>query len=35
VEGIEVVRKIGKTKTGAQNRPVTPITITSVKIERP
>jgi peptidyl-prolyl cis-trans isomerase A (cyclophilin A) len=34
VEGIDVVRKIGKTQTGAQNRPVTPITINSVKIER-
>ena len=35
VDGMDVVRKIGKTPTGPQNRPVTPITITSVTIERP
>jgi hypothetical protein len=35
IEGIDVVRKIGQTKTGAQDRPVTPITIQSVTIERP
>ena len=34
VEGMDVVRKIGKTKTGPGDRPVTPITITSVTIER-
>jgi cyclophilin family peptidyl-prolyl cis-trans isomerase len=34
VEGMEVVRKIGNTPTGANNRPITPITITSVKIDK-
>lgn len=34
VEGLDVIRKIGKTKTGPGDRPVTPITITSVTIER-
>lgn len=34
VEGMDVVRKIGKTKTGPGDRPVTPISITSVTIER-
>jgi peptidyl-prolyl cis-trans isomerase A (cyclophilin A) len=34
VEGIEIIRKIGKTKTGPGDRPVTPISITSVTIER-
>ena len=33
-EGMEIVRKIGKAKTGSQDRPVTPITLQSVKIER-
>ena len=34
VEGLDVVRKIGSTKTGVQDRPVTPIVIQSVTIER-
>lgn len=34
VEGMDVVEKIGKTKTGAQDRPVADVTIKSVKIER-
>lgn len=34
VEGIDVVNKIGSTKTGVQDRPVTPIVIQSVTIER-
>jgi peptidyl-prolyl cis-trans isomerase A (cyclophilin A) len=33
VEGMDVVRKIGKVPTGAANKPVTPVTM-SVKIER-
>jgi len=33
-EGIEVIRAIGKVQTGSQDRPVKPITIESVKIER-
>ena len=33
-EGIEVIRAVGKTQTGAQDRPAKPITIESVKIER-
>jgi len=33
VEGMDVVRKIGKVPTGAGNKPVTPVTM-SVKIER-
>jgi peptidyl-prolyl cis-trans isomerase A (cyclophilin A) len=33
-EGMDVVRKIGGTKTGAQDRPVKPIVIQTVKIER-
>jgi len=33
VEGMDVVRKIGTTKTGPGDRPVTPVTM-SVKIER-
>jgi peptidyl-prolyl cis-trans isomerase A (cyclophilin A) len=33
-EGMDVVRKIGSTKTGAQDRPVKPIVIQTVKIER-
>ena len=34
VKGMDVVQKIGKTKTGAQNRPTTEQTIKSVKIVR-
>jgi peptidyl-prolyl cis-trans isomerase A (cyclophilin A) len=34
VEGMDVVSKIGKTKTAAQDRPVKPIVIESVTIER-
>jgi peptidyl-prolyl cis-trans isomerase A (cyclophilin A) len=34
VEGMDVVSKIGKTKTGAMDRPITPIVIESVTIER-
>lgn len=34
VEGLPVVMKIGATKTGSGDRPVDPIRITSVKIER-
>ena len=33
VDGMDVVRKIGKVPTGAGNKPVTPVTM-SVKIER-
>jgi cyclophilin family peptidyl-prolyl cis-trans isomerase len=33
-DGMDVVRKIGKTPTGAQDRPLTPIVIQTVKIER-
>jgi peptidyl-prolyl cis-trans isomerase A (cyclophilin A) len=33
-EGMDVVRKIGSTKTGAQDRPVKPIVIQTIKIER-
>jgi peptidyl-prolyl cis-trans isomerase A (cyclophilin A) len=33
VEGMDVVRKIGKVPTGAANKPVTPVTM-NVKIER-
>jgi peptidyl-prolyl cis-trans isomerase A (cyclophilin A) len=33
-DGMDVVRKIGKTKTAAGDRPVTDVVITSVKIER-
>jgi peptidyl-prolyl cis-trans isomerase A (cyclophilin A) len=32
VEGLEVVQKIGKVKTGAQDRPVTPIVVQKVAI---
>jgi peptidyl-prolyl cis-trans isomerase A (cyclophilin A) len=35
VEGMDVVRKIGKAKTASQDRPATAITIESVTIERP
>lgn len=34
VEGMDVVEKIGKTKTAGADRPVTDVTIKSVKIER-
>ena len=34
VEGMDVVSKIGATKVGVQDRPVTPIVIQSVTIER-
>jgi peptidyl-prolyl cis-trans isomerase A (cyclophilin A) len=34
VEGMEVVRKIGSMRTGAQDRPVKDVAIQSVKIER-
>jgi peptidyl-prolyl cis-trans isomerase A (cyclophilin A) len=34
VSGMDVVDKIGKTATGANDRPVKPITVQSVKIER-
>jgi peptidyl-prolyl cis-trans isomerase A (cyclophilin A) len=33
-EGIEIVRKIGSTRTGAQDRPAKDVVIQSVKIER-
>ena len=33
-EGMEVVRKIGSTRTGAQDRPVKDIVIQTIKIER-
>ena len=33
-EGIEVIRKVGKTPTARGDKPVTPITISSVTIER-
>ncbi|MGC4082712.1 MAG: peptidylprolyl isomerase [Vicinamibacterales bacterium] len=34
VEGMDVVQKIGSTRTGAQDRPVTPIVLQSVTIAR-
>jgi peptidyl-prolyl cis-trans isomerase A (cyclophilin A) len=34
VEGTDVVTKIGSTATGVNDKPVKPITITSVKIDR-
>jgi peptidyl-prolyl cis-trans isomerase A (cyclophilin A) len=34
VDGMDVVRKIGSTKTGAQDRPVRDVVIESVKIRR-
>jgi cyclophilin family peptidyl-prolyl cis-trans isomerase len=34
VEGLDVVQKIGKTRTGAQDRPVNEIKVNSVKIEK-
>jgi peptidyl-prolyl cis-trans isomerase A (cyclophilin A) len=33
-EGMDVVRKIGKVQTGANDRPVKPVIVKSVKIER-
>jgi peptidyl-prolyl cis-trans isomerase A (cyclophilin A) len=33
-EGMDVVRKIGSTQTGAQDRPVKPIVIQTIRIER-
>jgi len=33
-EGMDVVRKIGSTATGSQDRPVKPIVIQTIKIER-
>ena len=34
VKGLDVVQKIGKVKTGAQDRPVTPVVMNKVTIER-
>jgi peptidyl-prolyl cis-trans isomerase A (cyclophilin A) len=34
VEGMDVVKKIGATRTGVQDRPVTPIIVESVTIQR-
>jgi len=34
VEGMDVVRKIGSTRTGERDRPVNDVVITSIKIER-
>jgi len=34
VEGIDVVKKIGAVPTGRQDRPVSPVTIKTIKIER-
>jgi cyclophilin family peptidyl-prolyl cis-trans isomerase len=34
VDGMDVVRKIGSTNTGAQDRPVRDVVIESVKIRR-
>ncbi|HYU78681.1 MAG TPA: peptidylprolyl isomerase [Vicinamibacterales bacterium] len=34
VEGMDVVQRIGKTRTGAQDRPLKEIVVNSVKIER-
>jgi len=34
IEGLDVVQKIGKTRTGAQDRPVNDIVINSVTIEK-
>jgi len=34
VEGLDIIQKIGKTQTGAQDRPVKPIAIETVTIER-
>jgi peptidyl-prolyl cis-trans isomerase A (cyclophilin A) len=34
VEGLDVVEKIGKVKTGPQDRPITPVVINALRIER-
>ena len=34
IEGLDVVEKIGKVKTGPQDRPVTPVVMNRVWIER-
>jgi cyclophilin family peptidyl-prolyl cis-trans isomerase len=34
VEGMDVVKKIGKTQTGAMDRPVTDVVMKTVKIEK-
>lgn len=34
IDGMDVVKKIGKTKTGAGNKPITDVKIKSIKIER-
>jgi peptidyl-prolyl cis-trans isomerase A (cyclophilin A) len=34
VEGLDIVKKIGIVKTGGQDRPVTPVVITQITIER-
>ena len=34
VEGIEIVRKIGRARTGAADRPLTPVVLTKLTIER-
>lgn len=34
VEGLDVVRKMGHVKTGPEDRPVTPVVVTHVTIER-
>jgi peptidyl-prolyl cis-trans isomerase A (cyclophilin A) len=34
VQGLDVVQKIGKVKTGANDRPVTPVVMKSIKIEK-
>ena len=34
VEGLDVVKKIGGVQTGRQDRPVTPVVINKVTIER-
>jgi len=35
VEGLDVVQRIGRTKTDGRDRPVTPVVIRTVTIERP
>jgi len=34
IDGLDVVEKIGKVKTGPQDRPVTPVVMNKVRIER-
>jgi peptidyl-prolyl cis-trans isomerase A (cyclophilin A) len=34
VDGLDVVKKIGKVKTGPNDRPVTPVVMKTVTIER-